>query len=311
MIQKRPDKPARRGSRGGGTNGGKTDTKSGGKTGGTSGRKAGGKRAKAGRTAAAEAAAGDGDGALATAAELEPAEAEAVVAQATGEPEPGSADEESTPDEAGDAAAADDDASAEASTDDGAEDAPKGRKRKPAAPKEPVDVDALSLRLEALLFASGQVLGVRRLAKALEVSGDDVHAGIERLAARWAERETALELVEVSGGWRLVTKAAWHEDVARLTAKAKTEKLSPAALETLAVVAYRQPIGRADIESVRGVQCGPLLRVLLDRDLIRIAGRSSEPGHPLLYGTTRRFLDHFGLASLKNLPDVKDLLNVS
>lgn len=186
-----------------------------------------------------------------------------------------------------------------------------GKASKRGKPKPKTDFSQLALRLEALLFASNQALGTRRLSKALEVSSEDVKKGLEALERAWAERKSALELVEVSGGWRLLTRAAYHGDVAKLTAKAKVEKLSSAALETLAVVAYRQPLGRADIEAVRGVQCGPLLRVLLDRDLIRIAGRSSEPGHPLLYGTSKRFLDHFGLASLKNLPDVKDLLNAS
>jgi segregation and condensation protein B len=199
------------------------------------------------------------------------------------------------------------------------EEAQEAQEAQEAAPKKPksrrkkesVDFDSLALRLEALLFASGQALGTRRLSKALGVPAEDVHKGLEVLQKNWSERSSALELVEASGGWRLMTRVAYHEDVAQLAAKTKLEKLSPAALETLAVVAYRQPIGRADIEAVRGVQCGPLLRVLLDRDLIRITGRSSEPGHPLLYGTSKRFLDHFGLASLKNLPDVKDLLNVS
>ena len=185
----------------------------------------------------------------------------------------------------------------------------------PAAEPAPIPdpgaahLDELALRVEALLFASGQALPTRRLAKALAVGVEEVNDALEQLQAAWAARTTALELVEVSGGWRLMTRPAHHDDVARLAGKVRTEKLSPAALETLAVVAYRQPIGRADIESIRGVQCGPLLRVLLDRDLIRITGRSSEPGHPLLYGTTKQFLDHFGLKSLKNLPDIKDLLN--
>ena len=106
-----------------------------------------------------------------------------------------------------------------------------------------------------------------------------------------------------------MTRPTFHDDLAGLARKGGVEKLSPAALETLPIVAYRQPLTRAEIEAVRGVQAGPLLRVLLDRDLIRVSGRSSEPGHPLLYGTTKRFLDHFGLKSLKNLPDLKDLLD--
>jgi segregation and condensation protein B len=175
----------------------------------------------------------------------------------------------------------------------------------------PLGPDRVAVRLEALLFASGQALTLRRLCTALDEDAETIKAGLSRLTQTWADRDSAIEVVEVSGGWRLMTRTCFEQDVARLRGKSKTEKLSPAALETLAVVAYRQPLGRADIEAVRGVQCGPLLRVLLDRDLIRIAGRSAEPGHPLLYGTTKQFLAHFGLASLKNLPDIKDLLNVS
>jgi len=167
----------------------------------------------------------------------------------------------------------------------------------------------LPLRVEALLFASGAALSVRRIASVLAVEAADVHAALALLVGAWAARRSALELVEVSGGYRLMTRPVHHADVARLAGKVRTEKLSPAALETLAVIAYRQPIGRAEVESIRGVQCGPLLRVLLDRDLIRITGRSDEPGHPLQYGTTKEFLDHFGLPSLKHLPDIKDLLS--
>jgi segregation and condensation protein B len=166
----------------------------------------------------------------------------------------------------------------------------------------------LAQRVEALLFASGQPLGVARLAQALEVETPAVQAALDELALAWRAREGAIELVEIAGGWRFMTRPAFHPDVAALRRKTEVERLSPAALESLAVVAYRQPITRADIEAVRGVQCGPVLRLLLDRDLIRITGRSPDPGHPLLYGTTKRFLDHFGLKSLKALPDVKDLL---
>lgn len=169
----------------------------------------------------------------------------------------------------------------------------------------------LAQRLEAVLFAAGSSLSAQRLARVLEADLDEVKAALDELLAEWNERPGAVDLVEISGGWRFMTRPDYADDVAGLAKKAKIERLSPAALETLAIVAYRQPLGRADIEAVRGVQSGPLLRVLLDRDLIRIAGRSPEPGHPLLYGTTKRFLDHFGLSSLKALPDIKDLLDVS
>jgi segregation and condensation protein B len=159
-----------------------------------------------------------------------------------------------------------------------------------------------------MLFASGRTLGATRIGRALNVETALVQAALEELAAAWKAREGAVELAEIGGGYRFLTRPEFHEDVALLRPGQGPERLSPAALETLAVVAYRQPIARADVEAVRGVQAGPLLRLLQERDLIRIAGRSSEPGHPLLYGTTRRFLDHFGLKSLKALPDLKDLL---
>lgn len=178
-----------------------------------------------------------------------------------------------------------------------------------AAEGPPEPARPLAQRLEALLFASGQALSAARLANALGLEAPAVQAALEELALAWRAREGAIELVEIAGGWRFLTRAAFHADVAALRRKAEVERLSPASLETLAVVAYRQPLTRADIEAVRGVQCGPVLRLLLDRDLIRITGRSADPGHPLLYGTTKRFLDHFGLKSLKALPDVKDLLD--
>ncbi len=177
-----------------------------------------------------------------------------------------------------------------------------------AAPEPPAAEHPLPDRLEAVLFASGQALSVRRLAALMDLDGDTVKAALDELCARWKERPGAVELTEIAGGFRFMTRPEYHGDLERLNRKRGPEKLSPAALETLAVVAYKQPLGRADVEGIRGVQCGPLLRVLLERDLIRIAGRSPEPGHPLLYGTTKRFLDHFGLPSLKQLPDLKDLL---
>ena len=169
----------------------------------------------------------------------------------------------------------------------------------------------LASRVEALLFASGQALTAGRIAKALGVDTGAVAVALTELVARWQARDDAFELVEIAGGFRFMTRPEYHDDVAALRAKAGPERLSPAALETLAVVAYRQPITRAAVEAVRGVQAGPVLRLLIEHDLVKIAGRSDEPGHPLLYGTTRRFLDHFGLASLDKLPDLKDVLESS
>jgi segregation and condensation protein B len=218
----------------------------------------------------------------------------------------GPADDLAAEDTAAEDAAAED-AAAEDAADEDAADAP-------VADALPPDGDGdglpLALRVEALIFAVSQPIAPIRLARLLGVDLELVKQALEQLVERWKGRETAMELVAIAGGYRFMTRPAFHANLAALSKKARTENLSPAALETLAVVAYRQPLCRADIEGIRGVAAGPLLRVLLDRDLIRIAGRSPEPGHPLLYGTTKRFLDHFGLKSLKQLPDIKDLLDV-
>lgn len=189
--------------------------------------------------------------------------------------------------------------------------ADEGSSDEPAdGPRVGADIPLVD-RVEALLFATGQPLAARRLGQLLSEDVEDVKAALAELQTRWDDRPGAIDLVEIANGYRFMTRPRFAEVVSTLVKKKGPERLSPAALETLAVVAYRQPIGRADIEGVRGVQCGPLLRVLLDRDLIRVAGKSPEPGHPLLYGTTKRFLDHFGLRSLKALPDISDLLETS
>jgi len=128
---------------------------------------------------------------------------------------------------------------------------------------------------------------------------EDALAGLSR---RLEGAGLPFELRAIAGGWQLFTTPDMAETVGGLARARRDEKISPAALETLAVVAYRQPVTKAEIESIRGVQVGPILRALVDRGLVRVAGRSDDPGHPLLYATTRQFLDAFGLASLDDLP---------
>ncbi len=162
--------------------------------------------------------------------------------------------------------------------------------------------------LEALLFAASEPLTAARLADAAATrSPRRVKAAIERLRAHYRADDRAFDVLEIGGGYRLYSRPELAHWVARLEAVRAPERLSAAALETLAIIAYRQPIIRADIDAVRGVQSGAILKSLLDRKLIRVVGRSDRPGRPLLFGTARRFLDHFGLASVKDLPKVEDL----
>ena len=165
--------------------------------------------------------------------------------------------------------------------------------------------------LEAVLFASDRPLPDGRLAEVLGLAeAGSASSSIERAVSDLnADLERTGRVVRVrrlAGGWRVVVPAAHAEAIERLKGQRQQAKLSPAALETLAIVAYRQPIIRADIESIRGVASGEVLRGLLERRLVRITGRAEELGRPMLYGTTKEFLSVFGLASLADLPQRKE-----
>lgn len=161
--------------------------------------------------------------------------------------------------------------------------------------------------VEALLFASSEPLTPQRVAAVLCVTQRRVKTALDRLREEYAANQRAFDIREIAGGLRLYTRSEFDDIVARLEKVKPPEKLSASALESLAIVAYRQPITRAEIDSIRGVQSGALLKSLTDRKLIRVVGRSEQPGRPLQYGTTKRFLDHFGLASIEDLPRVEDL----
>ena len=167
----------------------------------------------------------------------------------------------------------------------------------------------LEREVAALLFASPEPVSTGRLSTLLGgTPRRAVEAALEALGRRLEQAGLPFELRPIAGGWQLFTTADMAETVAGLSRARRDEKVSPAALETLAVVAYRQPVTKAEVEAIRGVQVGPILRALVDRGLVRVCGRSPDPGHPLLYGTTRQFLDVFGLGSLDDLPRDGELL---
>jgi segregation and condensation protein B len=155
--------------------------------------------------------------------------------------------------------------------------------------------------LEAMLFVATEPLPARRLAEIVGGEPAAVTEALERLRERYSG-DSGIHLVEIAGGWRMLTNPACAEAVAAATGKKGKERLSPAALETLAIIAYKQPTSRAEIERIRGVVAGPVLRHLLELDLIRVTGREEGLGRALLYGTTRLFLDRFGLKTPKDLP---------
>ncbi|HZU34369.1 MAG TPA: SMC-Scp complex subunit ScpB [Gemmataceae bacterium] len=168
--------------------------------------------------------------------------------------------------------------------------------------------DAALASLEAVLFAADEPLPARRLAKLIGLADTaEARRLVRKLQGLYDRDGTAFQMEELAGGFQLLTRPMYHPWLLRLRRTGNELKLSPAARETLAIIAYRQPIMRADIESIRGVQCGDILRVLMEKGLVRIAGRHDSLGRPVLYGTTRKFLQAFGLKNLHDLPLVEQL----
>jgi segregation and condensation protein B len=157
--------------------------------------------------------------------------------------------------------------------------------------------------LEALLLSTHSPLTAGRLAELLGVTGTKtVRAAIKELNAQYESGGRSFRIEQVAGGFQMLTLPEFGEYLKKLHQKEIDAKLTKAALETLAIIAYKQPILRADVESIRGVACGETIRSLMEKHLVKIAGRAEEPGRPILYGTTKRFLELFGLNTLKDLP---------
>jgi segregation and condensation protein B len=161
------------------------------------------------------------------------------------------------------------------------------------------------MRLEAVLLVAKTPLTTRKLAQlALLADGTEARTLVRRLNRIYDDLGRAVRIEHVAGGFRLLTRAAYAPWLARLGHLPSAVRLSSPMMETLAVVAYRGPVSRADVEAIRGVACGELLRQLMERDLIRISGRSDELGRPYLYETTKHFLQLFGLPSADALPSI-------
>jgi len=162
---------------------------------------------------------------------------------------------------------------------------------------------ARRIRLEAVLFLAREPLSLRKLAQSANLAdATEARKLVAELRRVYDERGSAFQLEQLAGGYQLRTRPKFAAWLRPLVPAEEQIRLTPPALETLAVVAYRQPVLRADVEAIRGVACGEILRQLMDRDLLRIVGRSEELGRPLWYGTTRRFLEAYGLSSLEELP---------
>ncbi len=169
------------------------------------------------------------------------------------------------------------------------------------------DLRALKGILEALLFVAADPIPVTRFLALLgAVTKQEVEQALASLSHDYEQEGRGLQLAEVAGGYRIVTKAEFAPWLKRLEKVKAPSKLSRSALESLAIIAYKQPIVRAEVEQIRGVETSGVIRTLLERKLVRIVGRKEEPGRPIMYGTTKFFLEHFGLRDLSQLPPLRE-----
>ena len=173
-------------------------------------------------------------------------------------------------------------------------------------PKKATEDYSLEGAVEALLFVSDEPVSAATLAKILDNSPSKVDTALSSLATRFEEEGRGIQLREVAGGWRLYSHPAYHDVIERYVISWDTRALSQAALEALAVVAYHQPTTRAAINGIRGVNSDAVISSLVEKGLVREVGRDSGPGNAILYGTSRAFLEKFGLKSLKDLPPLED-----
>jgi segregation and condensation protein B len=160
--------------------------------------------------------------------------------------------------------------------------------------------------LEAILFLSGELITISTLKDVTELPESEIKRLMEELIKEYKERNTGLLIVEIANGYQMVTNPEFAEWVKKFRSSHMSSKLSMPALETLAIIAYKQPIIRAEIEQIRGVNSDSAIRTLLEKRLIKIMGRKEVPGRPFLYGTTREFLQYFGLRDLTELPTLKE-----
>lgn len=174
-------------------------------------------------------------------------------------------------------------------------------------------MDKLSLHIESLIFAANPSISFDDIKLAVEeslgqiFSDEQIGDCIGELMEKYATDDYSIEIMEMAGGFRFMTKGAYHNTVGTFLKQNTNKKLSKPALETLSIIAYKQPVTKTEIESIRGVNSDYSIQKLLEKDLIEISGRSDGPGRPLIYHTTPKFTDYFGLKSIQDLPKVKEI----
>jgi segregation and condensation protein B len=169
------------------------------------------------------------------------------------------------------------------------------------------------LYIEALVFASEQSIRIEEIIYCLQAAFErdfaieEVTASLDRIKTKYADEKMAIELVNLNNGYQFLTKKIYHPVISLLQLQRSKKKLSQAALETLAIIAYKQPVTKTDVEQIRGVNCDYSIQKLLEKELIAINGKSESVGKPILYGTSPLFMDYFGINNIKELPHIKEL----
>lgn len=174
------------------------------------------------------------------------------------------------------------------------------------APKPTRDLSELVAVVEALIFVADEPITTRLIAEVLGEDKQAIEAAVEQLRQEYESRESGLQIREIAGGWQIATRTEFHEEVRRLLRTRPSAKLSLAALETLAVISYKQPVTVPEILEIRGVQSASAIKTLLDKRLIVAKGRKETVGRPMQYGTSKDFLIQFGLKDLTELPSIED-----
>lgn len=172
--------------------------------------------------------------------------------------------------------------------------------------KQPRSISEIVSIVEALIFVADEPLPVKVLAEVLGEARETIETAIEELTADYDARESGLQIREIAGGWQISTRAEFHEEIRKFLKTRPSAKLSLAALETLAVIAYKQPATIPEILEIRGVQSASAIKTLLDKRLIVVKGRKETVGRPMQYGTSKDFLIQFGLKDLSELPNIED-----
>jgi segregation and condensation protein B len=166
--------------------------------------------------------------------------------------------------------------------------------------------------IEALIFVSEQSIRAEEIIYCLQASfgqdftEDQVNAHIRSITKKYHDKAFAIEVVKINNGYQFLTKKDYHQVISLLLAQRSKKKLSQAALETLAIIAYKQPVTKPDIEQIRGVNCDYSIQKLLEKELISIIGKSDSIGKPIIYGTSSIFMDYFGINDIRELPQIKD-----